>query len=363
MFPDLTDLVLAQGRIARAQGDDEEAARLFHRCIELGDAPARHGAMVGGGTFLPRLALAEVELDRGDPAAARAMLEWCVEHHPQFLAVAGPYATALLRDGVAPADVVSELDRLEALPPTVRSAVAAVLRQAGAGDVAEEQYRLALDASPGNGRARTTLAEMLLARGAWDEAVSCARDVPGDDPFAALARRIALCGLVGRGDADVVAAALRDAASANVPDAELRVFEAWAGMAAGREVVEDLPVAGVPVLGVVLETLLRAGDSARFAVLVPALERSRLSRREQRELLAEMYLSQGMLAPAAQEWMAVCSEQPDVRALVGLARVAERHGMTADAVTFATGALELDPGSAPAQELLSRLPAVAAPAI
>ncbi|HEY2439863.1 MAG TPA: glycosyltransferase [Solirubrobacteraceae bacterium] len=362
LFPDLTDLVLAEGRIARAQGEDEEAVRLFHRCIELGDAPARYGAMVGGGTFLPRLALAELELDQGDAAAARATLRWCVEQHPQFLAVAGPYTTAMLRDSVPPAGVVSELDRLDSLPATVRITVAGVLREAGAVDAAEEQYALALDASPRNGRARTTLSEMLLDRGAWDAAAACAQDVPAEDPFAALARRIVLCGLVGRAQEHDVDAALRDAVAAGVPSAELRVFRAWAAMAAGGDVVEDLPVAGAPLLGVILAMLLRGGDTDRFAVLVPALERSQLPRREQRELLAEMYLSQGMLAQAAQEWMAVCSEQPDVRSLVGLAHVAERHGMTEDAVTFATGALELDPGSAPARELLTRHPARVVPA-
>ena len=62
----------------------------------MGDAPARYGPMVGSGTFLPRLALAELHLERGEIAEARSALEWCVENHPEFLAVAGPYASALL---------------------------------------------------------------------------------------------------------------------------------------------------------------------------------------------------------------------------------------------------------------------------
>ena len=72
------------------------------------------------------------------------------------------------------------------------------------------------------------------------------------------------------------------------------------------------------------------------------LERSRPPRREQRELLAQMYLKHGLIANAA-EWMAACSQEPDVRSLVGLAQIAVVQGMTEDAVNFATAALELDP--------------------
>ena len=117
------------------------------------------------------------------------------------------------------------------------------------------------------------------------------------------------------------------------------------------------------MLAVILETLLAAGDIDRFNALRPALAASQLDRREQRELLGEMLLARGVLAQAAQEWMEVCSQQPDVRALVGLARVAERSGMPDDAATFATGALELDPGCAAARELLRRLPIPASAAV
>ena len=81
--------------------------------------------------------------------------------------------------------------------------------------------------------------------------------------------------------------------------------------------------------GTILEALLRVQDFEVFEVAVALLERTPLSPRERREVLAELYLRRGFPASAAQEWMAVCQEQPDVRALYGLARVAERQGMHA----------------------------------
>jgi hypothetical protein len=51
--------------------------------------------------------------------------------------------------------------------------------------------------------------------------------------------------------------------------------------------------------------------------------------------------------------MAVCESRPDARALVGLARVAQRHGSPADAAVFAGEALVHDPDNAAAQELVA----------
>jgi tetratricopeptide (TPR) repeat protein len=355
VFPELTDLVLGQARTAQTRGDVDAAVRLYERCIELGDAPAKFGGMVGCGTFLPRVALAEIDLAGGDVAAARSRLEWCVEHHPDFLGVVRPYTTTLVRDGVAPSEIVDRLERLTSLPTQARVSVAAALRQAGEPAMAEEQYRRVLRASAADASQRTALGELLLARGAWDEAVEVAGEVADDDPHAALACRIELLALIGRAGPEPVRAALQRAERAGLPPAERTVFQAWADLAQGGDVPQGLAVAGAPVLAVILETLLSAGDADRFNALLPALSASRLERREQRELLGNMFLSHGLLAQAGREWMAVCSERPDARALIGLARVAECSGMAEDAATFATGALELDPQSAAAGELLARL--------
>ena len=356
LFPALTDLVLAQGRIAEAQGEAEDAIGLYRRAMKMGDAPAKYGAVVGSGTFMPRLALAELHLNRGEAAPARELLEWCVTHHPEFVLVAAPYLTALLRDGVDPSDAVARLDPL-AMPASVRLSIASTLRQAGATSAAEEQYRLGLRGAAGDSAARTAFAELLLGRGAWDEAAEQARMIEAADPFAAQAARIELCATIGRGGATATEAALERAAATELSSAERDVFTAWSAVVAGTGEVPELPVSGAPLLGVLLETLLHAGDGERFVGLLPLLQRSRLAVREQHELLAEMYLAHGLIDRAAQHWLTVCNEQPDARALTGLARIAEQQGMAQDAANFASAALELDPDNELARRVLAGTPA------
>jgi tetratricopeptide (TPR) repeat protein len=357
LFPQFTDLVLAQARIAQMQGDPDKAKSLFADAIAMGDAPARYGPMVGSGTFLARLALAELHLELGEAAEARAALQWCVDNHPDFVAVAGPYASALLRDGAAPSEVTTGLESLDALPAGVRLTVATILQQAGASAEAEAQYRRTFDAAPANTQARASLAELLLRRGAWDEAAELAGAVPADDPYAGLAVRIELCSRVGRTDAETIQAVLGRAKRAGLSAAESAVFETWAAIAQGAADTPPVAVAGAPLLGVILETLLRGADGERFVALLPALERSQLPRREQRELLAQMYLKAGLVDRAAQEWLAAASEAPDVRSMLGLAQIALAQGLTEDAANFTAAALELDPASAQAKTLLRSLPA------
>lgn len=135
------------------------------------------------------------------------------------------------------------------------------------------------------------------------------------------------------------------------------MFAAWAAAAEGRGCPTPVAVAGAPLLGVILESLLSSHDFTAFERLLVVLERSALPRREQQELLAAMYLRHGFLQSAAREWMAVCEHKPDARALVGLAQVATAHGLPDDAATFADQARVLDPGSRAAHALLTALPA------
>jgi Tfp pilus assembly protein PilF len=100
-----------------------------------------------------------------------------------------------------------------------------------------------------------------------------------------------------------------------------------------------------------LESLLRVQDFENFEKLVPLLNTTPLAERERRELLAQMYLRRGFLRSAGREWMAVCEQQPDVRALVGLAHVALANGQSAAASTFAENALALDPENETARKL------------
>jgi tetratricopeptide (TPR) repeat protein len=210
-YPGFTDLVFAQARIALATGAFDDARELFRRCIELGDAPASYRHLVGCGTYLPRIALAQLALKDGDVATARELLESCLERYPTFHGVVAPYMSLLLGTGVPADDVVTEVERrVGSVTPAVRSIIASVLENS------------------------------------------------------------------------------------------------------------DLPT------------------------------------RQRRQLLGELYLRHGFLAAAAEQWMAVCAEQPDVDALNGLARIAAAHGEPRDAAIFANAALELEPENAAAAEILAR---------
>jgi tetratricopeptide (TPR) repeat protein len=360
LYPDFTDLVLEQATTWRSLGDLEQAEPLYRRCLELGDAPARYGPMVGTGTFLPRLALARLHMGRAEIAPARELLEWCLEHHPGFLGVAAPYTTVRLAVGDDPADVIAELEeRLDAVTPAVRHAVGVALQAAGALPAAEQQYRLCLDGVPSATPVRVALAELLLRRGAYAEAAEHATMVPDDDPFASLACRLELCGLIAAGATTQARSTMARTAWVRLPAVERDVFAAWIELTEGGPVATGLPAAGMALVGTILELLLASGDAARFDQLVPALQHSELAVREQRELLAGMYLAHGHGGLAAQQWMAICQEAPDSRALLGLARIAAAHGMPEDAANFATGALELDQECTGARQLLDRLPVAA----
>ncbi|HEX5851878.1 MAG TPA: glycosyltransferase, partial [Solirubrobacteraceae bacterium] len=135
---------------------------------------------------------------------------------------------------------------------------------------------------------------------------------------------------------------------------ELELYSAWRRLAATGGSATALSAATVGPLTAMLETLLRAHDFEAFETLLGLLASTPLPPRERRELLAEMYLRHGFASSAAEDWMAVCAEQPDVRALLGLARVAAAQGMWREASDFAAAALAEDPHDETAAALLSQ---------
>ena len=361
-FPGFTDLVFAQAQASVARGRQDEAIGYWRKCIEMGDAPSRYGGAVGGGSYLPRIALAEAYLGGGELEPARELLEWCLAEHPSFIGIVAPYATVRLRGGADGDTVAAEIEaRIPEPTAATRFALAAVLYAHGMMAAAERQYRAVLAARPHSSQVRTQLAESLLNQGRYAEAAEEAVAVPEDDAFAGLARRIELWGRIAAGDLEGAKSATARAARAGVSQPQLEVFAAWLELAGGIEEPRSLTVAATPLLGVILETLLRAHDFDAFEKLTVLLERSALPAREQRELLASMYLAHGFLALAAKEWMAVCKSRPDARALLGLARVASAHGDLANAAVFAAEALRHDPASAAARELLARCSAATQP--
>jgi glycosyltransferase involved in cell wall biosynthesis/Tfp pilus assembly protein PilF len=361
LFDGFTDLVYEQATALVALNRGEEAVEYYERCVDMGDAPSRYTATVGCGTYLPRIALAELKLNRGQAEAARELLDWCMDNHPGFFGNVLPYATALLRCGVEPEAVAADVEqRVAELTPTVRFMLGTALFEAGAGEAAEEQYRLVLERQPHSAQARVALGEVLLYQRRYADAAVEAAALASDDPLASAACRTELFGRLAAGDHDGADRALDRARAVSLPAADLALFGGWADLARGQRPTRALPIPAIGLLGTVLEALLRVRDFTAFELLVVGLLRpSEAPEREQRELLAGMYLRQGFLKSAAEEWMAVCERAADARALVGLAQVAFAHGQPENAGTFAREALRMEPGNALARALAEAAPLAA----
>jgi tetratricopeptide (TPR) repeat protein len=342
-FPGFTDLVLEQAAASVSLGEEERAIELYEECIAMGDAPRRYTATIGCGSYLPRIALGE-------------LLEHCVREHPTFIGSVLPYASALLAGGTQPEEVVAEVERRIPDPTAAaRFLLGTALYEGGATPAGETQFRAVLERQPHSGRARVALGETLLAQRRYAEAASVLCEIHTEDALAVMACRSELFARIAGGEHIAASAALARAQGAEMPGVELDLFTAWYELAHRGQTAVDLSGEVLELLGTVLEALLRVHEFDLFEVAVGLLERTPLSARERREGLAELYLRRGFAASAAQEWMAVCREQPDVRALFGLARVAERQGMGAEALDFAQAALTIEPQHEAAAALLMRL--------
>ncbi len=363
-FPAFTDLLLEQAAAHLDAGEPRLAESLLARCVEQGDAPARFGGLVGSGTYLPRVALAKLALDRGDADTAVAHLDWCIEHHPAYLGVAAQYVLARRRQGAAPVAITDVLGaRLQPLTVAVRIAVARAFARTGAPAAAVAQYRLIL--AQGDDKrcsaVRVALAEILLAHGEWAEAADAVAAIATDDPYAALACRIETAARLAAGELAQARAASARATAVGLAAPERELLDAWTEAAEGGPVRAGLAVAGVPLLATMLEFMFRARAQTPYAQLRALLDRSQLPAREVAQLVAEIHLRHGDPAGAAAQWLAVCAETPDARARLGLAQVAAVTGRRDDAILFARAALELDPGFTGARELITLLQREALP--
>jgi tetratricopeptide (TPR) repeat protein len=309
-------------------------------------------------------------------------------------------------------------------PPAARFMLGTALYESGATTAGELQFRAVLARQPHSSRARVALGEALLAQRRYDAAAEVACELASDDPLAVIARRTELFARIAGGDCDSAGEALERARTAGMAAYELDLFATWRQLAhaamdepvshdlttptrdeqstpplPGHSVprISEQPASPLPAqpeaspseqavaspseqsavsppaqpaaslsaqavapLEVMLEALLRVHDFKSFEVLLGALEHTPLQPRERRQLLADMYLRRGFLASAAQEWMAVCEQEPDVQALLGLARVAAARGMADEMSDFAAAALARDPDNEDAASLLSQAHAATA---
>jgi glycosyltransferase involved in cell wall biosynthesis len=355
LFPGFTDLVLEQALASLDLNQRDRAVELLERCITMGEATRGYTSTVGAGTFLPRLQLAQLRRAEGDLPGAVAQLEHCVREHPRFIGSVLPYASALMASGLTPGAVVARVERhLPDLVPSARFMLGTALYEGGATVAGEQQFRLVLACQPHCARARVALAEALLAQRRYAEAAAEAALVPEDGPFAVIACRSEVFARTVGDDLAGAALTLEKARRAGMSEAELDLFRAWAQIIGSGESTIELAAEALPQLEIMLEALLRVHDFEAFEALLAVFQRSPIGERERRELLAEMYMRRGFAASAAEQWMAVCHEEPDVRALLGLARVAAASGMAREAGDFAGAVLSRDPGNKLAASLVSR---------
>jgi tetratricopeptide (TPR) repeat protein len=331
LLPGFTDVVLEQAMAHRGKGDHAAAIAFFERCIAMGDAPPKYSATVGAGTFHARNLLAELLMHQGRLEDAEQHLRHVLEEHPAFLGAVEPYARVLLRRGTPATDVV-ELVRTQVPTPTPsqRFLLAVPFYESGAIAEAEVELRGVLDAQPGAHAARVALAEALLSQGRLADAASAALQVPADAPHGPAAARTALFArLAGGADAALVDAAFAYARAAGAPADELAAFTAWRG---GTAAPAAVPATAAPLVGTMLEALARLEDFDGFERLAAVVESLALPWREQRELLASVYLRRGFNESAAREWIGVVERQgPDERSMLGLAQLAELQGLHDDA--------------------------------
>jgi tetratricopeptide (TPR) repeat protein len=340
LFPDLTDLVFEQAKLARAGGERRQAAALLEDCLRRGDAPSRYSPTVGCGSYLARVELAALESERGHPERAEELLRTCLERHPGYLGCVLPLAEAMLRRGAGAGEVVEAIAAgVEEMTPSVRFMLATALYEAGEAAAAEPLYREVVEAQPGNAFARLALAEALLSQRRFGAAAASAAAVADDAPCAAAAARSELFSqlLAGAGLDGAAARAQRRGLAAT----ELALFEAWSA-ALGGGGYPPLDPGCAELAATLLEALLRIEEFEAFEALLPALEAAGVEQRERHQLLAEIYLRRGFLESAADEWIAACELYgADAEALAGLARVATARGLDEDAATLAGRAAEL----------------------
>src|SRR5581483_1914972 len=177
---------------------------------------------------------AELYMRRGELDEARELLDWCVSEHPDFIGVIDPYATVLLRSGIAADQVTAQIETClseENLTPAARFLLASAFYRHGAMPAAEVQYRAVLESRPSSAQVRVGLAEALLNQCRYDEAAAESTVIDDADAYAALASRIELWSRIAGGDLDAAAGAARRAARLGVSAAEREVFAAWLELA------------------------------------------------------------------------------------------------------------------------------------
>jgi tetratricopeptide (TPR) repeat protein len=371
-WPDFTDVVFERALINLDRRDLAEAGRDAEHCLAMGDAPAKYVSMQGKGTYQARMLLATVQRESGDFEAAVHTLTTAWAEAPGFLPIVVDLADALLQaeEPDAAAASIDELvaDRSSALTWLL---VATAFAEHGAPDLARRYYERVLETAPANVLARIGLAELQLAAGHADDAISTIRKVDRNDPLSEQAAQTEFLALVVAGAVDDLSDPLSVIVSAgHLSTGEKALYTAWKARLIGETALlpADADAAGQIIRN--LEALAKltvartpeesaatpadaVASSEAFETLLPLLEPAVPDERIRNLLLGGMYLRLHFPDMAGQQFMANAERfGPDAPVLTGLGKVATMKEMWDDAEVFLTESLQLDPLQRDARKLL-----------
>ncbi len=293
--------------------------------------------------FAP-LALRIVQAHRlaADPAGGLRRAEEAMELLPEL--------TDVVREAALCARASGDLDRAAAFAERcleLGDAPARLAGTAGAGSYLARALLASIRTEQGRfAEAHELLQRCLVERPDYSEAEAALAEVRAK---AALPALRAAARERSRGNLEVVLAGLP-------VTADTAVYRALATALAGGNPAALPIVCGEPAAAL-LDHLLEHQAFEAFEAALPVWNAVPLPERERREALARIYLGRGFVDSAGEEWMAVAETDPDSRAFIGLARVADAKGLTEDAYELASEALRLDPSSDEARMLRQALAA------
>ena len=354
--PDFTDLVFERGLVALLEHRYADAEAWFRRCLDLGDAPASLGGIVGQGSFQALSALAQVAKAVGDDEAATAWLRRSLEEHPSFLAPALELTDLLLAAPDADPDAV--LASLEAYGHdelTWFLFLGTAFYERGHAAHAEALFRRTLERSPAHPAATVGLAEALLTQHRYADVGASTRPLGAGTPAAtALTRCRLLAGVLAADPAAAEAAAARLAESGSSDEAAFaRAFVALH--------LHDRPAAPLPGGAALhamtmLDALARLEEFDAFGRTVSLAHAAFGNPRVAELALGELYLARGYYRMAGDAALrAVELGGPDARALALLGKAGVAEGMFEDALDVLEQSLRLDPGQPSVQTLVDEL--------
>jgi glycosyltransferase involved in cell wall biosynthesis len=353
-FPAFTDLVFEQALAAQDRGDLDGTARLFMRCVEMGDAPPRFSGVVGRGTFLAlgALALVSTKLDLYEEAAG--WFERSLELHPEYLAAGLDLASLLL--GRPDADPDAVLERLEAYPHdelTWYLFLGTAFYERGHAEHAERLLRRCLAIGEGHAAARVGLLEALVTQHRYAEVEQELGELAAGTPAFVAAQRLRMLAATLCGDRSAATAALAALGEGGGDPAEIEMLHAVIAALLDDTAPPSLPRASAQRALELLHALARLGEYDAFARMTGVVEQAVGDRREATVLIGELFLLRGFYQLAGDAALrAIELGGQDARTLALLGKSAVAEGLFEDAVPVLEASLALDPGQAAISGLL-----------